>query len=406
MSDALSVAHRAGAADAGQGLRLKGDFHCLDHVQLERFLERRRAVPHFPLELSLAENLVEVLRRANGFVPSAAGSILLDNPSEKQENRRLNTLTFIAAFGDKAGDLLGQTIPADHGIAGRVYLTGEAYSTPDAREDRFFYSGVDEKTRYHTESLIAIPIRIEQEVCGVLELINRRQAPGYSGEDRNLLEIFAGYISISIQNVLDGRQAQEIAKRDNLTGLFNDRYLHVALSDSLRGCQEAGRDLAVLFLDLDFFKRVNDTHGHLAGSQVLREVGQMLRSSVAEAGGIPARYGGDEFVLVLPGMDIDRAVDLAEEIRAEVLATTFCAGPGDIQRDPLHLKGLTCSVGVATLRKHLAEATSLDERKSMLLRLADSAMYVAKETGRNRTAMAGEPIRRRAAPFAGPYAPR
>ncbi len=389
-------------AEASHGLRLKADFHCLDHVQLERFLERRRALPHFPLELSLAENLVEVLRRANGFVPSAAGSILLDNPSDKQENRRQNMLTFIAAFGDKAETLLGQAIPADHGIAGRVYLTGEAYSTPDAREDRFFYSGVDEKTSYHTESLIAIPIRIEQEVCGVLELINRRQAPSYSGEDRNLLEIFAGYISISIQNVLDGRQAQEIAKRDNLTGLFNDRYLHVALADSLRRCQEEeGLDLAILFLDLDFFKRVNDSHGHLAGSQVLREVGHMLRHHVAEAGGIPARYGGDEFVLVIPGMDLEGAVDLAEEIRSEVLSTTFCAGPGEIQPEPLHLKGLTCSVGVATLKRHLSEERTLEERKSMLLRLADSAMYVAKETGRNRTAMAGEPVRRRAPLFSG-----
>src|SRR4029077_1934151 len=118
----------------------------------------------------------------------------------------------------------------------------------------FFYSGVDEKTRYQTHSLIAVPIRIEQEVCGVLELINRRNAPGYSQEDRNLLEIFAGYISISIQNVLDGRQAQEIAKRDNLTGLYNDRYLHIALTETIERCRAGGVDLALLFLDLDYFK--------------------------------------------------------------------------------------------------------------------------------------------------------
>ncbi|MES1211897.1 MAG: GAF domain-containing protein, partial [Acidobacteriota bacterium] len=190
-----------------------------------RFLERRRATPSFPLELSLAENLLEVLRRANGFVPSAAGSILLDDPAEKQEDRRKNLLTFIAVFGEKSESLVGQTIPADQGIAGRVYLTGETYVTSNAPTDRFFYRQMDEQTSYQTESLIAVPIRIEQEVCGVLELINRTDAPAYSREDRNLLEIFAGYISISIQNVLDGRQAQEIAKRDNLTGLYNDRYL-------------------------------------------------------------------------------------------------------------------------------------------------------------------------------------
>ena len=371
-------------------------FHCLEPVRLERFLERRRANPSFPLELSLAENLVEVLRRANGFVPSAAGSILLDDPADKKDDRRQNKLTFIAAFGEKSSCLVGQTIAADQGIAGRVYLTGETYSTPYAPSDRFFYRAMDEQTRYHTQSLVAIPIRIEQEVCGVLELINRRDAPGYSQEDRNLLEIFAGYISISIQNVLDGRQAQEIAKRDNLTGLYNDRYLHIVLTDTIRRCQAESLDLALLFLDLDYFKHVNDTHGHLAGSQVLREVGHLLRRGVGRAGGIAARYGGDEFVLLVPGADVERAIDVAEEIRAEIVGTTFCAGPGDIQPDPLSLKGITCSIGIATLRQHLEPDLPLEVSKSTLLRLADAAMYVAKETGRNRTALAGQPVRRRA----------
>jgi diguanylate cyclase (GGDEF)-like protein len=391
-----SLVRKEGVEEA---LRAADDFHCVEPTRLERFLERRRASPTFPLELSLAENLVEILRRANGFVPSAAGSILLDDPSNKREDRRQNVLTFIAAFGETAESLVGQSIPADRGIAGRVYLTGQAYSTSYAPDDRFFYGAVDESTQYRTEALIAIPVRIEAEVCGVLELINRRDAPNYTQEDLNLLEIFAGYISISIQNVLDGRQAQEIAKRDNLTGLFNDRYLHILLADTIRSCQETDQDLAVLFLDLDYFKHVNDSHGHLAGSQVLREVGQLLRRQVVRRGGIPARYGGDEFVLMLPGFDLDGAIDLAEEIRTEVVETSFCSAPGEIQPEPLRLKGITCSIGVATLKQHLSVDLSLEASKSTLLRLADAAMYVAKETGRNRTALAGQPIRRRASPF-------
>ncbi len=390
MSDALAQVDMP-----EKGLGTADGFHCLEPIRLERFLERRRAGPVFPLELSLAENLVEVLRRANGFVPSAAGSILLDDPAEKNDDRHKNQLTFIAAFGEKSSILVGGRIPADQGIAGRVYLTGEAYSTPYAPGDTFFYRAVDEQTHYQTQSLVAIPIRIEQEVCGVLELINRRDAEGYSQADRNLLEIFAGYISISIQNVLDGRQAQEIAKRDNLTGLYNDRYLHVVLSNTIRRCQTEGLDLAVLFLDLDYFKRVNDSHGHLAGSQVLREVGHLLRRKISRLGGIPARYGGDEFVLLLPGGDLETSIDLAEEIRAEVVGATFCSSPGEIQPDPLSLKGITCSIGVATLRQHLEPDLPLESSKSTLLRLADAAMYVAKETGRNRTVMAGQPVRRR-----------
>lgn len=373
-----------------------GEFHCLEPAALERFLQRRRVNPYLTLELNLAENLVEVLRKANQFVPSAAGSILLDDPGLKRKDRPGTQLTFIASFGDKSEGLVGREIRADRGIAGHVYSTGVAYRTGDAARDRHFDSAFDQETEYTTRTLIAIPIRIEQEVCGVLELINRADRGGYSERDLNLLEIFADYISISIQNVLDGRQAQEIAKRDNLTGLFNDRYLHIALTQAIEACQCQDDDLAVLFLDLDFFKRVNDTHGHLAGSQVLQEVGEILARAVAGIGAFAARYGGDEFVLVGPGLPLAEAVDLAEEVRTSIVESSFCDGPGDIQREPLHLKGLTCSVGVATLRRHVADETDSDGAKSMLLRLADAAMYVAKETGRNRTAVAGEPVRRRA----------
>src|SRR5436190_2968917 len=245
-------------------------------------------MPGLQPEMSLGDNLIEVLRKASEFVPASAGSILLDNPVEKLPDRRQNTLTFIAAFGEASENLLGRRIPSDRGIAGHVYLTGTAYTAPDVREDSFFYSEIDRGTQYTTESLVAIPIRIGSEVCGVLELINRRNSREFSEQDRHLLEIFASYISVSIQNVLDGRHALEVAKRDNLTGLYNDRYLHIALAQAIAACLEDGRDLAVLFLDLDYFKRVNDTHGHLAGSQVLREVGRLLRKQVGESEAIAA----------------------------------------------------------------------------------------------------------------------
>jgi diguanylate cyclase (GGDEF)-like protein len=373
-------------------------FHCLDPVALEQFLARRRANPDLGLQMSLAENLLEVLRKANEFAPSDAGSILLDDPTEKSLDRPRNTLTFIAAFGEKSEQLVGARIPAGRGIVGHVYRSGEAYHAPDVSRDRFFWAGVDEETQYRTHSLVAVPIRIGQDVCGVLELINRHRAHEYSEQDRNLLAIFAGYISISIQNVLDGRLAQEIARRDNLTGLFNDRFLHIAMEQAISANREAGQDLAVLFVDLDFFKRVNDTHGHLAGSQVLREVGELLRRLAKDADPewIQARYGGDEFVVALPATGLAAAVSTAERIRTAILAHTFCAKPGDIQPEPLHLTGLTCSVGVATMRRHLPQGLTSEQSKSYLLRLADSAMYVAKETGRNQTAVAGKPVRRTA----------
>jgi diguanylate cyclase (GGDEF)-like protein len=250
-------------------------------------------------------------------------------------------------------------------------------------------------THYGTSSLVAIPIRIGDEVCGVLELIDRRQTYSFSQDDVNLLEIFADYIAIAIRNVLEGRLAQEIAQRDNLTGLLNDRSLHLVVSRVVDECRENGSDLSLLFLDLDYFKHVNDSHGHLVGSQVLREIGQLLRQRCDRADVIAARYGGDEFVLAAPGKSLEVAIDLAEELREAVSAGVYCTAPSEIQSDVLDLGGITCSVGIASLHRHTTPDLSSERCKSSLLRLADAAMYVAKETGRNRTAVAGELVRRR-----------
>ncbi len=365
---------------------------------MEIFLERRRHGLPVSSETDLAGNLEAMLRKANEFVPSAAGSILLDNPLHKKIERSANQLTFLAAFGDKSETLIGHAIPAQRGIAGHVYQTGEPYYSSNVASDQFFFPKMDNITAYSTRSLVAVPVRIAQNVCGVLELINRHGSDDYTPQDRNLLQIFAGYISVSIQNILDARRAQELARRDNLTGLYNDHHLHLALSRSVSQALEENHDLAVLFLDLDFFKRVNDTHGHLAGSQVLREVGALLGSQLDDDRATVARYGGDEFVLVAPHYSLNRALDLAEEIRQTIVETTFCEQPGDIQPEALHLTGISCSVGVATLGRHVEPGLSVEAAKSNLVRLADTAMYVAKETGRNRTAVAGEPVRRRVPP--------
>lgn len=372
------------------------EFHCLDPLGIERFLERRRASPIFPLEMSLAENLVAVLRKANQVVPSEAGSILLDNPVEKQRDHERNNLTFIAAFGHASDRLIGRRIPAAGGTAELVYARGDTYLSSVVGPSQALRASLDAGNGFETRSLVTIPIHIEKEVCGVMELANRIGEADFSQRDLELLKIFAGYISIFIQNVLDGRQAQEFAKRDNLTGLYNDRYLHIALTQAVSNSRRDGSDLAVLFIDLDFFKRVNDTHGHLTGSQVLREVGHLLHELAEPRGAIAARYGGDEYVVAAPGLGLTDAIDLAEAIREAIAGATFSERPSDIQPEVHYLKGITCSVGVASLNRHASEEVSVERCKSTLLRLADAAMYVAKDTGRNRTAVAGEPVRRRA----------
>ncbi|HMF07977.1 MAG TPA: sensor domain-containing diguanylate cyclase, partial [Thermoanaerobaculia bacterium] len=266
--------------------------HTLENRRLENFLERHKAYYPYSGEIEIDSFLREILQKANEFVPSEAGSILLDDPITKNTDDRLeNDLVFIATFGPKAETRLSKRINARAGIAGHVYATGVGYMTEDVVDDQYFYPTYDTE-EFRTTSVLCVPIRIEAAVCGVLELVNRAGPGGFREKDRRLLEIFADYASISIQNLLDARRAYEVAKRDGLTGLYNERYLHQRLTQELSRISRDGGDLCVVFLDLDNLKSVNDRHGHLAGSQVLREVGYVLKRTISDERATLTRYGG------------------------------------------------------------------------------------------------------------------
>ncbi len=361
------------------------DFVSLDPHQLARFLERRKAHYTFEAEVDLDSFLREILGKAEQFVPSEAGSILLDDPLAKGDEKSDNDLVFVAAFGARAGSVVGKTISASTGIAGHVYQSGEPYRGTSLEDDPYFYSGLDQETKWSTNSILCVPIRIEKSICGTLELINRSGSDSYSQKDLELLTIFADYTSMSIRNVLDARRAHEIAKRDDLTGLFNDRFFHLQLSLELMNSERDGRDLALIFFDLDNFKTVNDCHGHLAGSQVLREVGYLLKKVVNWPGTTLSRYGGDEFVAILPSASIDDGLVVAEQIRAAIGDTVFLAREYGFNEPPVFLKGvISCSAGVASMKRHILAGMSPDQQKNEILRRADTAMYAAKEQGKNR----------------------
>ncbi len=365
--------------------------YTLDNRRLENFLERHKAYYAYSGEIEIDRFLREILQKANEFVPSEAGSILLDDPLTKNSDDRMeNELVFIAAFGSRAESLLGTRMPAREGIVGHVYSTGIAYTTDDVVEDPFFYPTFDETGPFRTKSALCVPVRIEASVCGVLELINRVGSAGFGEKDRRLLEIFADYASISIQNLLDARRAHEVAKRDGLTGLYNERYLHLRLTQELSRISRDGGDLAVIFLDLDNLKSVNDRHGHLAGSQVLREVGYVLKRTITDERATLTRYGGDEFVLILPGQNIREGLDSAEAVRKAIRSATFLPRPYGFNNPALNLQNtITASLGVSSVRSDATPGGSVDQQKNELLRSADAALYWAKEQGKNRCAAAG-----------------
>jgi diguanylate cyclase (GGDEF)-like protein len=359
-------------------------FHSLEAPQLERFLERQKAGLSLRHEVDLDLVLRQILQKAYEFVPSESGSILLDDPFRKLATRKDNELVFIATFGDSSADLVGRRLPAQHGIVGRVYQTGTPYLSADVEKDPNFYGNIDQQIGHKTHSVVAVPIYIGKTVCGVLELINRLEGKSFTKRDMTLLEIFAGYTSFTLQNALDAKRAHELAKKDDLTGLYNDRWFHVRLTETLSQARKTGKEAVLLFMDLDRFKFVNDCHGHLAGSQVLREVGFLLKRTIQRGDATVARYGGDEFVMILPETTLEEGLDVCEEIRRTIETTTFLEREWGFSMPPLHLRGiLSASIGVARYLPNRDSTTSFEVEKSELLRRADMAMYHAKSLGKN-----------------------
>jgi len=368
-------------------------FHSLEIPQLERFLERHKAGLSLKDDVNLDLVLRQILQKAFEFVPSESGSILLDDPFRKVASRRDNELVFIATFGEASNNLIGQRLSARHGIVGRVYQSGTPHLSADTSTDQYFYGNIDEQIGYQTQSIVAVPIYIGKHVCGVLELINRLEGKTFTRRDMTLLEIFAGYTSFTLQNALDAKRAHELAKKDDLTGLYNDRWFHVRLTETLTAARASGKEAVLLFLDLDGFKVINDCHGHLAGSQVLREVGFLLKRIVQQSDSTVARYGGDEFVMVLPETSLDEALGICEEIRHAVESSVFLSREWGFSMSPLHLTGiLTASIGIARYVPDPNSDTPVELEKGELLRRADAAMYRAKSLGKNQSVVWNETL--------------
>ena len=185
----------------------------------------------------------------------------------------------------------------------------------------------------------------------------------------------ASYAVTALNNCERYHHAKERAFIDDVTEVYNARYLLATTENEIRRAQRYQTPLSVLFLDLDRFKLVNDQHGHLIGSQVLRNLSQSLMQCVRDVDTL-ARYGGDEFTILLVDTDHAAALSVAERIRRIVEEHVFEAGRGGSLR-------LTVSLGVGTFPEH-------GQDRNALLDAADKAMYRSKSLGRNRVSSANE----------------
>jgi diguanylate cyclase (GGDEF)-like protein len=225
-------------------------------------------------------------------------------------------------------------------------------------------------------SALAAPLGAPDDSGGVVGIVSLARAAGdFTLGERELFSYLTNQASLSVENVDLHETVQRQAVTDELTGLFNHRRFQEVMASEVERARRYGHQMGLIMLDLDNFKRVNDTYGHMQGDLVLREVARVLRQSSREIDE-PARYGGEEMAVALPQTDIEGAYRFAERVRRriEALELPLLDGDGSLR--------VTASFGAASLE------AAREGGKDALVAAADAALYRAKRSGKNRTVRA------------------
>jgi len=250
----------------------------------------------------------------------------------------------------------------------RLLLAAEAIPAgSESKAVRLAAAGVGTmKRKEGSQYVVAVPLICGERILGVLEGIRGQHS--FKKSEVAILDSLSRPVASALANAVRISEAERLSQTDDLTKLHNARYLRQFLLNEIRRARRYGSSVAALFLDLDNFKKVNDAHGHLAGSHVLMEMAAVILSSIRDTDAV-ARYGGDEFVIVLPDTGIELAGAVAERIRAKISQHHFNGGR--------NLKlSLTASFGLAAFPEHASSP-------QQLIACADTAMYEAKAAYKN-----------------------
>lgn len=328
------------------------------NLELETMVEIGKVITS---TLDIQEVLNTIMDKVSQLVQAKIWSLLL-------VEEETGALIFEIVVSPVAHRLQGMRLRAGQGVAGWVAQHGETLIIPDVDQDPRFSRQVDLGATFDTHSIICVPIKSKNRVLGVIELINPYENRDFDAVDLRILETIADYAAIAVENARNYEKIQQLVITDDLTGLFNARHMHHLIDYEIERARRYGSSVALVFIDLDHFKQVNDTHGHLIGSRLLSEIGHFLRDNIRKVD-LAARYGGDEFVLILPETGKQGALILCNNLCQQLRQHPFLSEAG------MDLK-VTASFGVAALPEDAAD-------KAELLRQADRVMYEVKATSRN-----------------------
>lgn len=307
---------------------------------------------------SRPELLGTVLRSAMGLTESE-GSVAVVSPGRHPERFTLRS---------GLGEPEITTIARANGDATRpMALRGQPVLVPDVAaagrvgaEDRC--PGVD------AGPAVYVPLRLRDQMPGYLAVFRRQGAPPYGAEDVRLLTLLAAWSALALENLRLAQNVEKLAVTDDLTQVYNYRFLKSALRREIKRAGRYHQDLSLLMIDVDNLKAYNDRHGHLRGSFLLREMAGLFSAHV-RSWDLVAKYGGDEFTVILPQTELAGARSAAERLRIAVEEHTF----------PLANRGqITVSIGIAAFPAD-------GQTTSALIETADRALYLAKQRGRNQS---------------------
>lgn len=338
---------------------------CTRHAAaIETLMEIARALAS-PNEIQ--EILQQIMIQVSRLLNPKAWSLLL-------RDEITGELEFTVVISDVAESLKGVKLPAGHGVAGWVAENGKSLVIPDVRCDTRFAAEFDQKLSFTTRSIACVPIKNYDQVFGVIELINSLEDGIFNDADERILTTIADFAGIAISNAKAVAKIKELVITDDLTGLYNSRYFFEQVEYEVERAKRYPSTVSLVFFDLDRFKDVNDTYGHLVGSRLLSEVGAIVRNTIRKTDKA-ARYGGDEYVIILPQTEKAGARILAFKLQEALEKQEFLSNTGERLT-------VTGSFGVASFPD---DALSSSE----LINVADEAMYHVKASGRNGVCVAG-----------------
>lgn len=317
--------------------------------------------------LELEETLLAIMDKMANFFGPERWSLLMIDPEA-------NDLYYAIAVGEESSSLRGLRVPLGQGVAGWVASTGNPLVVPNVSLDPHWSTFARNHPDLNIHSIACVPIRSGENTLGVIQLLNSK-LDLLSEYSISFLRILCDYAAIAIQNARSVKLIQTLSITDDCTGLLNSRRLYSTLEEMV-GLTQTGKPvpLSLLFVDLDHFKLVNDKHGHLIGSKLLAEVGNLLKR-MAGPNNYAFRYGGDEFVLLMPSADKALAADLTRQLCDGLRNHTFLTADGLALR-------LTGSFGLATYPED-------GDSVHTILRSADTMMYEVKNSTRDDVAIAG-----------------